>query len=140
MTGELVFVVLPGVGVLGLSPADLSAALRRGAELGLPQGAEAKSAAATPEPLLTSAQLAELTQIGDTTVEAWARQGTIPCIRAGKALRFRYSEVLAALSRGADGHAVNRAATHVQTTDKPRVFRTHNRKAPPLRTGGDGPI
>jgi hypothetical protein len=53
--------------------------------------------AAAPEKWLNSRQLAELTGIGDVTLEQMAARGDIPCIRAGKALRFLASEVLFSL-------------------------------------------
>lgn len=62
---------------------------------------------------LNSRELSTLTGIGDTTLEQLARQGTIPCIRAGKALRFVLSEVTAALR-----HADKRSSTQVQSLDR----------------------
>jgi len=38
-----------------------------------------------------------LTGIGDTTLEGLANRGQVPCLRAGKLLRFKLSEVERAL-------------------------------------------
>ena len=51
------------------------------------------------EPLLTSAGVAELLGCNDTLVEQMAKDGRIPCVRAGKLLRFEPAAVIAALRR-----------------------------------------
>ena len=79
---------------------ELSAALDRAAALGLGANAvpaQAPVAGHIAERWLDSRELAELTGIHDTTLEGWAKTGAIPHIRAGKALRFKATEVEAAL-------------------------------------------
>lgn len=46
---------------------------------------------------VTSKQLADITGTGATTLETLAKDGVIPCFRAGRTLRFKPSEVEAAL-------------------------------------------
>ena len=75
---------------------ELQAGYARADEL-LP---EISPAAAAPEPvesLLDSRQLAELLGVGDTLLEAMAKGGRIPFFRIGRFLRFKKSEVEAAL-------------------------------------------
>ena len=105
---DRVAVCLPDGRWLLLGEEAFAAALEAGRAIS-PPGVVPVAGQAEPEPWLTSAQLSALTQVGDTTLEAWAKQGVIPCIRAGKALRFRHSEVLAALR---PRHADMRSAPH----------------------------
>jgi len=50
-----------------------------------------------PEPLLNSFQLAELLSISEISVRRRGISGEFPVIRIGRAVRYRASEVLAAL-------------------------------------------
>lgn len=92
---ELVAIPLPDGRWVALPPDALRAGLAAAAALGLgAPGAPVPSPAdAKPERWIDSRELAELTGIGDTTLEAWAKAGRVPSIRAGKALRFKASEV-----------------------------------------------
>lgn len=108
MTTEATLIALPLLDGrwLALTTAELQAGLSRAqATLGPPR---ASAAPATPgmvtERWLTSAELAALTGVGDTTLEGLAARGAIPSLRIGKALRFRVSEVVAALRARQDSH------------------------------------
>ena len=86
---------------------EIATARRRAAELGLNAEAPGNAGAGRPgdtaERWLTSKQLAEITGVGDVWWEQAAKSGRVPSIRAGKALRFRLSEVAGFLrSRHAD--------------------------------------
>jgi excisionase family DNA binding protein len=96
----LVIVTLPGGDAAALTLAEVTAARRRAAELGFRSLTVAAAPAPQPERLLNSKELAALTGVGDTTLEAMAARGEIPHLRIGKALRFELSSVKAAL-RGA---------------------------------------
>jgi excisionase family DNA binding protein len=92
----VVLVALPGGGAGAFSPDQLTEARARAAALGF-GAAQIAATPAAEERWLDSRQLAQLTHIGDTTLEALARRGRIPSLRAGKALRFKLSEVERAL-------------------------------------------
>jgi len=49
--------------------------------------------------LLTVAELAHYLQLNPKTVYAWSSRGRIPCVRAGRSLRFRLSDVLQRLGQ-----------------------------------------
>ncbi len=49
--------------------------------------------------LLTEAQLSSLLKISRRQLYKWRMQGLIPSFRLGRAVRFRHSEVAAALER-----------------------------------------
>lgn len=49
--------------------------------------------------LLTDRQVAELLAVSPDTVRRWAARGELPCIRLGRLLRFRPSDVDAWLRR-----------------------------------------
>lgn len=91
---QQVLIPLPGVGTLVLERAQFDAALTAGAGL-----ADTNSTAATmSEPrLFTSQELHERLKIPATWFEEQARLETIPCVRAGKYVRFDLDEVLATL-------------------------------------------
>jgi excisionase family DNA binding protein len=97
MSAALVAIFLPDGRVLALPPETLRAALAAGEDLGLGQGAALVVAGNTPERWLTSEELGALIGVHSTTVEGMARDKKIPSIRAGKALRFKLSEVEAAI-------------------------------------------
>jgi excisionase family DNA binding protein len=96
---DLVAIPLPDGKWIALAPDSLRAALAAAAAMGL--GVQTVAALASkqtePERWIDSRELAALTGIGDTTLEAWAKNGRVPAIRAGKALRFKASEVERAL-------------------------------------------
>jgi len=98
---DLVALPLPDGRWLALEPEVLREALDAAQSMGLGPTAPASPAGGngslTPERWLTSDQLGELTGIHSTTWEAKAKSGEVPCKRVGKLLRFRLSEVEAAL-------------------------------------------
>ena len=112
---------------LALTSGELAVGLDRAAGIpGLAPATMATSAqAAVAERLVTSQQLADIVGVGDTTLEAMAARGEIPCVRIGKALRFQPAEVIANL-RHADTSAsgrtysqTNHAVTRRETTAQP---------------------
>ena len=100
MTGSettLVLLALPdGCGAFTL--VEVAAARERARSMGF-GAVPAEATSDTPEKLLTSAGMAELLGIGDTTVEQMAKDRRIPSVRIGKALRFEARAVLGALRR-----------------------------------------
>lgn len=50
-----------------------------------------------PEPLLTATHLARIIPRSPGCLRDWARDGRIPCVRVGRSLFFRLSEVEACL-------------------------------------------
>jgi excisionase family DNA binding protein len=52
------------------------------------------------EPLRSADYIAEIVDIPQKTVLQYARDGRLPCVRIGKHVRFRVSEVDAALTTG----------------------------------------
>jgi excisionase family DNA binding protein len=89
-----------------------------------PAPCAAPAQAPVAERWLTSRELAELTGVGDTTLEAMAARSEIPHVRVGKALRFVASEVLQALrGRHADRRTAARSQVHVSTGQKTRTTR-----------------
>lgn len=47
-----------------------------------------------PEKLLTITQLCELVQVSRSTVDRWRKKG-LPCIKAGRSVRFEEKEAMA---------------------------------------------
>ena len=43
--------------------------------------------------LMTCSQVAELLHLHPKTVERWARDGKLPCIRVARMIRFRSSDI-----------------------------------------------
>ena len=95
---DLVAIPLPDGRWLAL-PADvLSTGLARAASMGLGAATTvATGTSSSPEKWLTSEELQALTGIHSTSWEARARSGEVPCIRVGKALRFKLGDVEAAV-------------------------------------------
>ena len=88
-----------GAKTLLLTAEEVKEGVERAAERGLGEPTVAP-AAASPEPWVDSRELAKLLNIGDTLVEAMARDNRIPSVRIGKkALRFKPSAVEAKLLR-----------------------------------------
>lgn len=58
------------------------------------------------DPLLTTAEVADLFRVGTTTVARWAHAGRLPFIRTpgGDEMRFRESVIRTALRGGPGGH------------------------------------
>lgn len=98
MSAERVLVAVPGLGVLALEPATYRQALAEGAALA---GTQAANQPAADEPLLDAAQLAAALSVPPTWIEQAAREGRIPCVRAGRWRRFDRRAVEAALAAGA---------------------------------------
>jgi excisionase family DNA binding protein len=94
---DLVAIPLPDGRWIGLSAEALQEALTRGAALGLGAGSAAAVPGAAPEKWLTSEELGGLIGIHSTTIEGMSKRGELPCLRVGKALRFKASEVEAAI-------------------------------------------
>lgn len=64
-------------------------------------GGASASAKITPlEPLCRAHKLAAYWDVSRRTVELWAAQKRIPSIKLGSALRFRFSEAVAAMEGG----------------------------------------
>lgn len=120
---------------LALTAEELAAGRSRYEALGA--GANvAPAQAPVAERWLTSRELAELTGVGDTWWEAMAARGEVPHIRAGKALRFRLSEVLDRL-RSRPGDSVSPRLTEVHESTG-RISAT-TKKPPSRNTGLSGP-
>jgi excisionase family DNA binding protein len=99
MKNETLIAVACGARTILLTQEEIAAGVARATALGLAEPAQTMtSTAGSEERWLTSRELAQLTGVGDTSLEAMARAGRIPCIRAGKALRFKASAVEAALA------------------------------------------
>ena len=95
-----VLVTLPGGGAAAFTASALAEARERAVSLGLTAPSDAlPESGATALPLANSTQMAELIGCNDTLVEQMAKDGRIPCVRAGKLLRFEPAAVIAALRR-----------------------------------------
>ena len=101
-----VLVTLPGGGAAAFTASALAEARERAASLGLTTPSDSSpESGATALPLANSTQMAELIGCNDTLVEQMAKDGRIPCVRAGKLLRFEPAAVIAALRRISAGEA-----------------------------------
>jgi excisionase family DNA binding protein len=92
MKAEIVLVVLPGLGTLALDRQDFDRARKRGQEM-LASASPVEPPGAAEEPLLDSVALARLLCVPTTWLEQAARDGRIPCVRLGRRVRFRRSQV-----------------------------------------------
>ena len=93
---ETMVLILFGHEYLALPQEQLQEALKRGRELvGKPAPGESVP---LPDEVLTAEQMSERTHIPASWYYEAARQGKIPCIKAGKYARFRFAETLAALT------------------------------------------
>lgn len=97
---DRVFVPLASGQWLALELDAFRQALEAGAAL-----ASQAPAAQTDEPLIDSDALAKVLSLPVTWIEQAAREGRIPCLRAGRWVRFRRSAVEGALSRDNRGAA-----------------------------------
>jgi hypothetical protein len=98
---HLIAIPMPDGRWIALTPEALRDALEAARDLGL--GATPAQAAVvgggTPERWLDSQELEEATGVHSTTWEARAKTGEVPCLRTGKCVRFKLSEVEAASRR-----------------------------------------
>lgn len=101
---DRVFVPLPDGRWLALAREAFDAALTEGAaEIGAP--APAAAGTGDSEALMDAEALAAALHLPQTWLEQAAREGRIPCVRAGRWVRFRRSLVEATLSRNRTGEA-----------------------------------
>lgn len=103
-------VLIPFAGeFLALAPEQLAQALQRGREI-MPKTAPSPSTGALPDEILDAEGMAAKTNIPASWWLEQARQEAIPHIRAGKYVRFKFSEVLVSLKR--------RSSTDLRTDGK----------------------
>lgn len=96
---DRVMLPLPDGRWLSLSREGFEAALAEGgAAIGA--AVHAGTPAGDTEALMDAEQLAAALHLPQTWLEQAAREGRIPCVRAGRWVRFRRSAVEGALSRG----------------------------------------
>lgn len=97
---ETFIAVAVGAKTLLLTAEEVRTGVARAASMGLVEATQNVTSAVPSERWLNSRELSELTGIGDTSLEAMARDNRIPSIRVGsRALRFKFSEVEAALRK-----------------------------------------
>jgi excisionase family DNA binding protein len=92
---DRVLIPLPGVGTLALSREAFEVALLEGSRA---IAAPATATAANAETLLDAEQLSAKLSIPTTWIEQAARDGRVPCVRAGRWVRFSRAAVEAALA------------------------------------------
>jgi excisionase family DNA binding protein len=92
-----VIIPLPGIGTLELSREVYEAALR--------PLAAATPAAAPSGNLVDAKALAEVFSLPVSCIYEYAKAGRIPCVRAGKHVRFDVALVRAALGAATVGHS-----------------------------------
>jgi hypothetical protein len=92
-----VLIPLPGIGTLDLSQEDYEAALRPLA-VAAPEAAPATS-------LVDAKALAGVLSLPVSCIYEYAKTGRIPCIRAGKHVRFDVALVRSALGAATVGHS-----------------------------------
>lgn len=92
---DRVFIPLPGVGTLELTREQYEAALR---PIAAPERRETAVAATTE--LVSAKALAHQLSLPKSCIYEYAKAGRIPCVRAGKHVRFNAAAVLAALTGG----------------------------------------
>lgn len=97
---DRVLIPLPGIGTLAMSREVFAAALVDGSKAIETQSVHFHLAAATPagEPLISAAELAAALSLPKTWIEQRTRRGELPCIRAGRWIRYNRRAVEAALS------------------------------------------
>jgi excisionase family DNA binding protein len=94
---DRVLIPLPGVGTLELTRQAYEAALR---PIVSPEPSVQASAANAE--LVTAKALAHQLSLPQSCIYEYAKAGRIPCVRAGKHVRFNAAAVLAALSTTGD--------------------------------------
>jgi excisionase family DNA binding protein len=57
------------------------------------------------ERLLTRAEVADLMQLSQHTIDRWCREGRLPRVRVARAVRFRPSDVAALIDGAVSGEA-----------------------------------
>jgi excisionase family DNA binding protein len=103
------------------------------ATLGFASATAAGAPAGCPERWLTSQELAAATGVNDTKWEALARAGRVPCLKVGKAVRFKLSEVEAAIRAagptppGVVPKPMSGNGGNLGTTSKQRSHRSEDR-------------
>ena len=90
---DRVVIVLPGLGSLELTREQYDAALR---PIVSPVESAAAAAVIAPE-LVTAGAIALTLSLPISCIYQYAKAGRIPCVRAGRHVRFNLEEVLAAL-------------------------------------------
>jgi excisionase family DNA binding protein len=99
---DTMLIPLPGIGTLALSREAFEVALAEGSRA---IAAPATATAADGEPLLDAEQLSAKLSIPTTWIEQAARDGRVPCVRAGRWVRFSRAAVEAALANGKGARA-----------------------------------
>ncbi|MEA3186746.1 MAG: hypothetical protein QOD99_576 [Chthoniobacter sp.] len=97
---DRVLIPLASIGTLALSREAFEAALAEGSKA---IAAPATSTASDTEPLLDAEQLSAKLSIPTTWLEQAARDGRVPCVRAGRWVRFSRAAVEAALAANGKG-------------------------------------
>jgi excisionase family DNA binding protein len=93
---SVVQIVLPGIGTLELTRDAYDAALR---PIAAPAAAVAATAIEKPPPQLVTAKvLAAQLSLPISCIYEYAKAGRIPCVRAGRHVRFNVATVQAALA------------------------------------------
>lgn len=100
MSGDRVLIPLPGIGALALSREAFEAALAEGCRA---IAAPSIATTADGEPLLDAAGLAAQLGLPQTWIEDRTRRDELPCIRAGRWIRYNRRAVEQALSVNGKG-------------------------------------
>ena len=95
---DRVLIPLGDGGWIAMSLAELTAARAAAAALGFGYDRAGADSQFDPGPLCTAEQLAEQLQVPRTRIEQATRDGQIPCVRIGRRIRYRRSEVETALA------------------------------------------
>jgi excisionase family DNA binding protein len=98
---DRILIPLPGIGTLELTRQQYAAALR---PIAPPQAAAATPPSATE--FVTAKALAARLSFPVSCIYEYARCGRIPCVRAGKHVRFNPEQVLQALRLTGNGQLV----------------------------------
>ena len=97
---HIIIQVAPGDWI-ALSLTEL--AIHRAAARALGFGTDATAPTGAAEALCTAEELAAVFKVPVTRIEQGAREGTIPCVRIGRRIRYRRHEVEAALIQRTNG-------------------------------------
>lgn len=97
---DRVLIPLANIGTLALSREAFEAALAEGS---VAIAAPAMAKPADTEPLLDAEQLSAKLSIPTTWIEQAARDGRVPCVRAGRWVRFSRAAVEAVLASKGKG-------------------------------------
>lgn len=96
---DRVLIPLPTGEWIALSLSELAAARLAASAMGFDAKTAQRPSAAATEPLCDSSELATAFRIPKSWVDQAARDGRIPCVRVGRRVRFRRSEVEPALTK-----------------------------------------